>query len=334
MTADIETVARQSSVTTAADALGRGELVAFATETVYGLGADARDGTAVAGIFAAKGRPHFNPLIVHVLDDDAAAALVDLGDVGAVLARAFWPGPLTLVARAHHQNGIASLVTAGLDTLAVRVPRHPVARALLEVANMPVAAPSANRSGKVSPTRASHVQTEFGAAQVHILDGGPCEAGIESTIVDVSDGMPRLLRHGSITTEMISEVLGDVGLPLAALPGEMDRLHPTAPGQLASHYAPDARIRMNAEIPRPGEGFLGFGSQMPKHAVGCGAAVAPSTINLSVSGDLQEAAANLFDALRTLDAASVETIAVMPIPDVGLGRAINDRLSRAAAPRD
>ncbi|MEL7543584.1 MAG: L-threonylcarbamoyladenylate synthase [Pseudomonadota bacterium] len=330
MSVNTMTSPHRTSVGAAAEALQRGALVAFATETVYGLGANARDGQAVARIFEAKGRPHFNPLIVHVLDVDAVEALVVLDDVGRALAAAFWPGPLTLVAQARPGNGIATLVTAGLDTLAVRVPRHPVARDLLAKANLPIAAPSANRSGRVSPTRALHVRAEFGDALAHVLDGGSSDEGLESTIVDVSGGHARVLRPGSITVEMIAEIVGGVVADLHEVGAEAV-LKPTAPGQLASHYAPNACVRLNALAPRPGEGFLGFGPGMPS----CGdGVVACQAINLSVTGDLQEAAANLFDALRTLDDMAIAAIAVMPIPDVGLGRAINDRLARAAAPRN
>jgi len=310
-----------SDIAAAANILCGGGLVAFPTETVYGLGADARDGTAVAGIYALKNRPAFNPLIVHVPDREAAAELVRFPAQADALADAFWPGPFTLVLPARSDNGISSLVTAGLDTLAVRVPSHPSARALLTVAACPVAGPSANRSGRISPTRADHVRAEFGADAPLVLDGGASADGLESTIVDLSGDVPALLRPGTVARDAIEAVLGE---PLSDL-GEMMAGAPTAPGQLASHYAPAASIRLDVAIAQDDEGFLGFGPEMPTHN-------GPS-FNLSVAGDLREAAANLFDALRTLDASGVPMIAVMPIPAQGVGEAINDRLRRAAAPR-
>ena len=309
-----------AGVIRAAELLRAGRLVAFPTETVYGLGADARDGRAVAEIFAAKGRPRFNPLIVHVEDRDAAGRLVDLPKAAGKLARAFWPGPLTLVAPMRDTAGIADLVTAGLPTLAVRVPAHPLARALLAAFEGPVAAPSANPSGQVSPTTAAHVMAALGGRIAAVIDGGPCDVGLESTIVGFEEGGAVLLRPGGVPAEAIEEVLGK---PLAARDGEAV----TAPGQLASHYAPGARLRLNADAPRSGEAWLGFGLDPD--------AIAGPTRNLSPTGDLVEAAANLFAHLRALDAetGSGGTIAVAPVPDHGLGRAINDRLARAAAPR-
>ncbi|SEQ43936.1 L-threonylcarbamoyladenylate synthase [Loktanella sp. DSM 29012] len=299
----------------AAALLTQGACVAFPTETVYGLGADARNADAVAGIYAAKGRPSFNPLIVHVASLADAAGLIDLGADGQVLAQAFWPGALTLVGRMRADAGISSLVTAGLDTLAVRVPDHPVAQGVLRAFGGPVAAPSANPSGRISPTTAAHVLAGLAGRIAAVVDGGACGVGLESTIVSVAE-TPRLLRAGGVPTEAIEAALGRA---LAA--GEDDAAAPTAPGQLASHYAPRGRVRLNAVQALPGETLLGFG------------AIA-GDLTLSASGDLQEAAARLFDCLHRLDAMEASAIAVAPVPDHGLGRAINDRLKRAAAPRD
>jgi L-threonylcarbamoyladenylate synthase len=304
----------ERGIARAAALLAQGRLVAFPTETVYGLGADARDGRAVAAIFDAKGRPRFNPLIVHVASAEAAALLIDLPEAGRRLAAAFWPGPLTLVAPLRPGGGIADLVTAGLPTLAVRVPAHPPALALLHAFGGPVAGPSANPSGRVSPTTADHVLEGLGGRIAAVLDGGPCPVGLESTIVGFGRNAPALLRPGGLPAEAIEAALGQ---PLAAASGGV-----TAPGQLASHYAPEARLRLDAREPRPGELWLGFGR--------CPGA----DLNLSPTGDLHEAAANLFAHLRALDArAEGRTIAVAPVPRTGLGRAINDRLARAAAPR-
>lgn len=301
----------------AAQILRSGGLVAFPTETVYGLGADATNGRAVARIFEAKGRPRFNPLIVHVADAEAARSLAQLDARVETLAARFWPGPLTLVLPLREDAGLSELVTAGLPTIAVRVPRHAVAQELLRLAGVPVCAPSANTSGKVSPTRAAHVADDLGSLIDMIIDGGPCSAGLESTIVGLADGTPRLLRPGAVPREEIETVIGErLGDPQA----KTDT--PVAPGQLASHYAPRARLRLNAAAARPGERLLGFGPDAPFDA-----------LNLSPAGDLREAAANLFTALRELDATGTETIAVMPVPETGLGEAINDRLARAAAPR-
>ena len=297
----------------AARLLAEGQLVAFPTETVYGLGADARNGTAVAGIYAAKGRPSFNPLIVHVADAGAARAYVQWTATAERLAAAFWPGPLTLVLPLRPGHGIASLVTAGLDTLAIRVPAHPAAQALLRGFGGPVAAPSANPSGRISPTTADHVLAGLGDRIAAVLDDGPCPVGLESTIVGLGGAQATLLRPGGLAAEAIEAVLG---APLA-LPGRHAPL--SAPGQLESHYAPQARVRLNATAPEPGELFLGFG------AMDC-------DLNLSAAGDLAEAAANLFTHLHALDALG-RPIAVAPVPASGLGLAINDRLRRAAAPR-
>ncbi len=297
----------------AARLLAEGALVAFPTETVYGLGGDARDDRAVARIFQAKGRPRFNPLIVHLPDLDAARRYCDVGAEAERLAAAFWPGALTLVLPLRPDAGLSPLVTADLPTVAIRVPAHPVARALLAAFGGPVAAPSANPSGRISPTRATHVLDGLSGRIAAVVDGGPCDVGVESTILAL-DPAPTLLRPGGIPAEAIEACLGQ---PLAS-GGSADR--PTAPGQLASHYAPTVALRLNATEARPGEALLGFGPTP-------GAA-----LTLSETGDLVEAAATLFHALRTLDTMG-KPIAVAPVPDHGLGRAINDRLRRAAAPR-
>lgn len=301
----------------AAQALRDGRLVAFPTETVYGLGADATNATAVAAIFAAKGRPQFNPLIVHVTDAQEASRFAVLDTRATALATAFWPGALTLVLKKAADCPIAELTTAGLDTVAIRVPSRPVARALLLAAGVPIAAPSANRSGHVSPTTAAHVEADLGGKVAIILDDGPCDIGVESTVVDVSGPELLLLRAGGVTRAELETVLG---APLAEVAAISER--PSSPGQLASHYAPRAAVRLDATSAETGEAFLAFGPAAPRHD-------GPS-INLSPTGDLVEAAANLFAALRQLDASGAAAIAVMPIPDVGLGEAINDRLRRAA----
>jgi L-threonylcarbamoyladenylate synthase len=310
----------ERGIARAAALLADGALVAFPTETVYGLGADATDARAVAAIFEAKGRPRFNPLIVHVASREAAERLVELPEAGRRLAAAFWPGPLTLVAARRADAGIADLATAGLPTLAVRVPAHPLALALLRAVGRPIAAPSANPSGRISPTTAGHVLDGLGGRIAAVLDGGPCEVGLESTIIGLSGEAPALLRPGGLPAEAAEAALGQ---PLQAPSGGI-----SAPGQLASHYAPRAGLRLDAAAPREGELWLGFG---PSRAVGGGAA-----LNLSPTGDLHEAAANLFGHLRTLDARAApgQVIAVAPVPLRGLGRAINDRLARAAAPRE
>jgi L-threonylcarbamoyladenylate synthase len=324
--------ASPEAIAAAAEALRGGALVAFPTETVYGLGADATNGRAVAAIFEAKGRPTFNPLIVHVATLEAAVELGQLTETSARLARAFWPGPLTLVLRKRQGCPVAELATAGLDTIAVRVPAHPVAQALLNAAGVPIAAPSANRSGHVSPTTAAHVAEDLGERVATILDGGAAPIGLESTVVDATEPEPVALRPGAVAREDIARVLGR---PVAMATGEART--PASPGMLARHYAPAARLRLNATDVRPAEALLAFGSaHVPRHE--------GLMLNLSWSGDLIEAAANLFSALRTLDAAiaaageshlqgsGAEAIAVMPIPEQGLGEAINDRLRRAARP--
>lgn len=299
------------AIAAAAALLSEGRLVSFPTETVYGLGADARNDRAVAEIFAAKGRPSFNPLIVHVSSTEEAQRYGRWSPEAQQLADAFWPGALTLVLPLADGHGLSSLVTAGLPSVGLRVPDQPVARALLEAFGGPVAAPSANPSGRISPTTAAHVAHGLGSAVSAIIDGGACRIGLESTIVGLT-GTPVLLRPGGIPAEEIEAVLGT---PLArAEEGEI-----TAPGQLSSHYAPGATVRLNATEARKGELFLGFGEMT-------------CDLNLSPAGDLVEAAARLFDSLHRLDATG-RPIAVAPIPDEGIGRAINDRLRRAAAPR-
>ncbi len=301
-----------------------GALVAFPTETVYGLGADATNARAVTAVFEAKARPRFNPLIVHVATMEAAAALGHLTEAGTQLARAFWPGPLTLVLAKRPSCPVADLATAGLDTIAVRVPAHPVAQALLQATEVPIAAPSANRSGHVSPTTAEHVAADFASAGgeriAMILDGGTATIGLESTVVDATGADPVVLRVGAVAREDIARVLGR---PVAVATGDEGK--PASPGMLARHYAPAARMRLNATEVSEDEALLAFGhANVPAHP--------GIMLNLSWSGDLVEAAANLFSALRTLDAAGVKAIAVMPIPEQGLGEAINDRLRRAARP--
>ena len=301
--------------TEAARLLRAGALVAFPTETVYGLGADATDEDAVARIFAAKQRPRFNPLISHVATAAAAFALGRPTPGAERLAAAHWPGPLTMVLRRRPGCPIAWLASAGLDTVALRVPGSAAARALLAEVGRPVAAPSANRSGRVSPTTAAHVAEELGGRVALILDGGPCPVGLESTVIDLSGDTPRLLRPGAVTREQLEAVLGPVSLAR-----EGDPI--AAPGMLASHYAPQAPVRLDARDRRPGEAFLDFGATRPD-----------ADADLSPSGDPVQAAAGLFAALRALDRPGIAGIAVAPIPEAGLGAAINDRLRRAAAPR-
>ena len=309
--------ATPEAIADAAAALRRGELVAFPTETVYGLGGDATNARAVAAIYEAKGRPRFNPLIVHVADVAAAARLGRLSGYGERLAAALWPGPLTLVLQRQKDCPIADLATAGLATVAVRVPAHPIAQALLAKAAVPVAGPSANRSGHVSPTTAAHVAADLGDRVAMILDGGPTAVGLESTVVDVTGDAPVILRLGGVMRETIARV---AGCDVQVASGDPDR--PVSPGMLARHYAPATRVRLGVCEARDGEALLAFGADVPPHR--------GPVINLSASGDLTEAAANLFAALRALDAAGATAIAAMPIPDTGLGEAINDRLRRAA----
>jgi L-threonylcarbamoyladenylate synthase len=309
----------------AARTLAQGGLVAFPTETVYGLGADARNGRAVARLFAAKGRPKFNPLISHVADLAAARGLARFAPAAERLAAAFWPGPLTLVLPKSIDCPVSELATAGLDTIAVRVPDHPVAREILTAFAGPVVAPSANRSGHVSPTTAAHVLADLDGRIDLVIDGGPTQVGIESTIIACLGGTPLLLRPGGLARERIESVLGTE----LAEPARTDADAPLAPGMLGSHYAPRSRLRLDARAVEPGEALLAFGP-----IAAPGAEHARAALNLSPAGDLVEAAANLFSQLRALDAAGAASIAVMAIPHEGIGEAINDRLARAAAPRD
>jgi L-threonylcarbamoyladenylate synthase len=298
--------------------LSAGALVALPTETVYGLAGDARNDHAVAAIFAAKGRPQFNPLIVHVADLAMAEQIAVFSDTARALAQAFWPGPLTLVLPLRAGCGISDLVTAGNDSVAIRMPAHPVARALLGAFGGPIAAPSANPSGKVSPTTAHHVLEGLGGKIAAVLDGGACEVGVESTILSLDP--PRLLRPGGLPLEALEAALGQ---PITS---GGDAAKPNAPGQLVSHYAPGAQVRMNADAARGDEVFVGFG---PSER---------ADLSLSQSGDMVQAAATLFATLHAADelaqARGVSTIAFAPVPDHGLGRAINDRLRRASAPRN
>jgi L-threonylcarbamoyladenylate synthase len=315
--------ASPDTIAKAASLLRAGELVAFPTETVYGLGADATSDDAVARIFAAKRRPTFNPLIVHVPTLADAAKLVELSPTAERLADAFWPGALSLVLTRKAASPISLLASAGLETIAIRVPAQRTAQAILTAAGVPVAAPSANASGRISPTTADHVAGSLGDAVALIVDDGPCPVGIESTVIDCSGNAPVILRPGGVTAEQIKAVIGPVSAAHAAVTDATDA--PASPGMLESHYAPAAPMRLNAVSVDPSEYLLSFG---------------PHTLsgvrdeqNLSPSGDLREAAANLFAMMRALDHDG-STIAVMPIPDQGLGAAINDRLRRAAAPRE
>lgn len=295
----------------AVDILSEGGLVAIPTETVYGLAADASNPEAVARIYEAKGRPRFNPLIAHVASWEMAEAEVQFSEAARKCAEAFWPGPLTMALPTQAGGKVSDLARAGLDTLAVRWPAHIAARSLVAAFGRPLVAPSANRSGHVSPTRAEHVEADLGDRIDLILDGGPCEVGMESTILGFDGDVPVLLRPGGIPTEAIAELLGRP----VRVHGAGDTIN--APGQLKSHYAPKARLRLNAEAPEDDEGFLAFGPD------------ASGGINLSPTGDLVEAASKLFAMLRALDARYAR-IAVAPVPGAGLGEAINDRLQRAA----
>jgi len=309
-----------SAIAAAAACLRAGGLVAMPTETVYGLAANATDDRAVASIYAAKGRPSFNPLIAHVADADAAAHEGAFDDLARKLATAFWPGPLTIVAPIAPTCQVSLLARAGLDTLALRCPDHPVAQALIAAAGVPLAAPSANRSGRVSPTTAAHVAADLDGRIDWILDDGPARRGVESTIVACLGGAPRLLRPGALARERIEETLG-----LSLRFGRADP-KPIAPGQISSHYAPRARLRLEARQLEPDEAGLDFAASLA-------ADVEATRLDLSPAGDLEEAAAHLFAYLRELDASGAARIAVAPIPKRGLGAAINDRLARAAAPR-
>jgi L-threonylcarbamoyladenylate synthase len=310
----------------AARTLAEGGLVGFPTETVYGLGADATNPQAVARLYQAKGRPSFNPLIAHVGDLAAARKIAHFDAQAARLAEAFWPGPLTLVLPKAVGCAVADLATAGLDTVAIRIPAHPVAREILRAFGGPVVAPSANLSGHVSPTTAAHVESDLAGRIDLIVDGGPVEVGVESTIVGCFE-TPMLLRPGGLPREAIERVLGRA---LASVPETMvgEAAAPLAPGMLASHYAPRTPVRLEARNIEPGEALLAFG---PTALAGSETAIA--VMNLSPRGDLAEAAANLFGYLRSLDTNGAHGIAVMPVPDHGLGEAINDRLRRAAIGR-
>jgi len=312
--------ATDANIARAAAAIRAGRLVAFPTETVYGLGADATDDRAVAAIFAAKDRPRFNPLISHLADAEGAMAEADFDDRAARLAAHFWPGALTLVLPRAPETRISRLAGAGLDSVALRVPDHPVAGALLRAVGRPVAAPSANRSGRLSPTTAAHVAADLGAAVDIILDGGPCRIGVESTVVDLTGSPARLLRPGGVTAEALEAEIG----PLAPVEATATAA-PKSPGQLESHYAPRLPLRTGATTVAADEALLAFG---PDPLAG-----AALTRNLSPAGDPTEAAANLFAMLHELDRPDLAAIAVMPVPERGLGRAINDRLRRAAAAR-
>jgi len=319
--------ANDAAVASAAQCLKQGGLVAFPTETVYGLGADATNAGAIARLYEAKGRPLFNPLIATVGDIAAAITIARFDATATMLAETFWPGPLTLVLPKTDDCPVADLATAGLDTIAVRVPAHPVARAILRAFSGPVVAPSANLSGHVSPTTAAHVQSDLSGRIDLIIDGGAVMVGVESTIVGCFD-TPMLLRPGGLPREEIERALGR---PLARLPEEAgtETGQPLAPGMLASHYAPRTPVRLNARRIDAGEALLAFGPG----TVG-GVEAASAVMNLSARGDLAEAAANLFGYLRALDARGARTIAVMPVPPLGLGEAINDRLRRAAVGRE
>jgi L-threonylcarbamoyladenylate synthase len=306
----------------AARALKDGKLVSFPTETVYGLGGDATDDRAVAAIYAAKGRPSFNPLIVHVASLTDAALYAAIPPAAEILAKRFWPGALTLVLPRREKCALSLLVSAGLDSVALRVPAHPAAQALLMMSGLPLAGPSANPSGKVSPTRAEHVIEGLGDKVAMVLDGGPCSIGVESTVLSLLGAKPQILRPGGVTAEQLSAALG---VEVEVAPAEANATDLRSPGQLASHYAPGLPVRLNATDARPGEALLAFGPQPPK---------AERMLNLSPAGNVEEAAANLFAMLRELDRSGSNGIAVMPIPENGLGIAINDRLGRAAAPQD
>jgi len=313
MTETVQLLPDESGLARAVAFLQAGDLVAFPTETVYGLGGDARDDSAVARIFEAKGRPRFNPLIVHVAEVAAVDRIASLSDMARKVAKAFWPGPLTMVLPLRPDMGISPLVTAGLETVAVRVPAHPVARALLRAFGGPLAAPSANPSGRVSPTRAMHVMDGLSGRIAGVIDGGASAVGVESTILGLA-GPPTLLRPGGVPIESLEAILG----PLVT---GGNATKPSAPGQLLSHYAPSAQVRLDVTAPEHGLFLVGFGP-------------VTGELSLSPTGDLVEAAAALFHVLRDADRlAAGRVIGFAPIPETGLGRAINDRLRRAAAPR-
>jgi len=314
-------------ISQAATKLSEGKLVAFPTETVYGLGGDAENAEAVAAIFATKGRPSYNPLIVHVANKAIAERYVVWNDTAETLSNAFHPGPLTLVLPLRPNAPLATAITAGHNSVAIRIPAHPLAMALLERVGKGIAAPSANRSGRISPTRAEHVIAEFDGHVLQpnlIMDGGATNEGLESTIVDCSSDTAAILRAGTLTVEQLQ-----THVPTITYSHTTNDASPSAPGMLSSHYAPNAMLRLNAPAPQKDEAYLAFGTPPSSEIL----ADAAKCLNLSPSGDIREAAQKLFDALRTLDALGVENIAVAPIPNQGIGIAINDRLSRAAAPR-
>jgi len=303
----------------AAALLRANQLVAFPTETVYGIGGNALSDDAVAAIYAVKQRPEFNPLIVHVRTLADAEQYAQFNDAARTLAKHFWPGPLTLVVRRKENCALSLLVSAGLDCVALRSPAHKLAQALLRESALPIAAPSANRSGRISPTEATHVREELGDRIPMVLDGGPCPIGIESTVIDMTGDIPIILRPGSVTEADIRCQISDVSTVACHLTSDI-----RSPGQLVSHYAPSLPLRLNATEVGKDEALLAFGNPLSG---------AYAMENLSMNGDLQEAAANLFRMLRRLDASGAKRIAAMPIPEEGLGIAINDRLKRAAAPR-
>tara|TARA_A100000164_G_scaffold260461_1_gene232442 strand:+ start:120 stop:1070 length:951 start_codon:yes stop_codon:yes gene_type:complete len=310
----------KNTINHASHILLQGGLVAFPTETVYGLGADARNDQAVAKIFALKGRPQFNPLIVHISTMQAAQKICHFDDRSKMIAEAFWPGPLSIVLKQQEGSDLSLLVSAGLDSIALRIPGSPLARELITRANCPIAAPSANKSGRVSPTTAKHVIDSFTGQKENdielILDGGPCEVGLESTVIDLTQKKPQLLRPGAITYEALSSIIGDVALSTSY------NTSPKSPGMLTKHYAPRIPLRINALTANTNEALLGFGDTVKN-----------PTLNLSDSSNLTEAATNLFSMLRQLDNEKYSGIAVTPIPERQLGRAINDRLRRAAQGR-
>jgi L-threonylcarbamoyladenylate synthase len=311
--------ANAAAIAEAAVVLRVGGLAAFPTETVYGLGARADDPRAVAALYAAKGRPSFNPLIAHVRDLAAAKRFGNFSTEALALAEKFWPGPLTIVVKATSNESVCELARAGLDTVAIRVPSHEVARTLLAAVDFPIVAPSANRSGHVSPTTAKHVADDLSGKVDVILDGGASAGGIESTIVNFSGGAPRLLRSGGIARSELEKITGPLG--------QANKNEVSAPGMMASHYAPRARLRLDASGANANEAYLAFGP------IPAAAQDAKKIMNLSGIGNLTEAAANLYAYLRALDASGVEGIAVAPVPGEGLGEAIRDRLLRAAAPK-
>lgn len=311
--------ALDSTIHQAASVLRAGGLVAFPTETVYGLGADATNDLAVAAIFEAKARPRFNPLIVHVTDQSAGAVIAEWPDLAERLAARFWPGPLTMILRRKAECSVSLLASAGHDTVALRVPAHPVARALLESVSLPIAAPSANPAGRISPTTATHVRDGLGDRAGMILDGGPCPVGVESTVIDLTAKRPVLLRPGGLARSEIESVLGEA-LEAKGVPPDSDAIR--SPGQLDSHYAPSHPLRLDADDVRADEALLAFGPNPLKGA--------KITVNLSQTGNLTEAAANLFAMMHELDHQDIAGIAAMPIPAAGLGEAICDRLKRAS----